>query len=156
MKEIVIIEMLYKVHAVHPIWIVGRRLWSSALLWRHNGRDSASNHQPHGCLPFIPYNRLFMRRWKQTSKLRITGLCAGTDEFPAQMASKSENDSIWWRRHGKSGNITDYWDRLAMCISIWVTFSSIFQSYQKYRHAHNALHYILNARCVNALKSKRK
>ena len=54
-----------------------------ALRWRHNGRDSVSNHQPHGCL----LNRLFRRRSKKTSKLRVTGLCAGnspgTGEFPA-------------------------------------------------------------------------
>ena len=40
---------------------------------------------------------------KKTSKLRITGLCAGnspvTGEFPAQMASNAENVSIWWCEH---------------------------------------------------------
>ena len=40
---------------------------------------------------------------KKTSKLRVTGLCAGnspgTGEFPAQMASNAENVSIWWRHH---------------------------------------------------------
>ena len=40
---------------------------------------------------------------KKTSKLRITGLCAGnspgTGEFPTQMASNAENVSIWWRHH---------------------------------------------------------
>ena len=48
-------------------------------------------------------NRLFRRRSKKTSKLRITGLCAGnslvTGEFPAQMASNAKNVSIWWRHH---------------------------------------------------------
>ena len=48
-------------------------------------------------------NRLFKRRSKKTSKLRVTGLCAGnspvTGEFPAQMASNAENVSIWWRHH---------------------------------------------------------
>ena len=34
---------------------------------------------------------------KKTSKLRFTGLCEGTSEFPAQRAS--ENISIWWRHH---------------------------------------------------------
>ena len=72
----------------------------SALQWRHNGRDSVSNHQPHDCL----LNRLFRRRSKKISKLRVTGLCAGnspaTGEFPAQMASNAENASIWWRHHG--------------------------------------------------------
>ena len=69
------------------------------LRWRQNGRDSVSNHQPHDCL----LNLLFRRRSKKTSKLRVTCLCArnspGTGEFPAQMASNAENDSIWWRHH---------------------------------------------------------
>ena len=45
----------------------------TTLRWRHNGCDSVSNHQPHDCL----LNRLFRRRSKKTSKLRVTGLCAG-------------------------------------------------------------------------------
>ena len=69
------------------------------LRWRHNERDNVSNHQPHDCL----LNRLFTRRSKKTSKLRVTGLCAGnspeTGEFPAQRASNAENGSIWWRHH---------------------------------------------------------
>ena len=71
------------------------------LQWRHNGRDSVLNHQPHDCL----LNRLFRRRSKKTSKLRVTGLCAGnspaTGEFPSQMASNAENVSIWWRHHAQ-------------------------------------------------------
>ena len=71
-----------------------------SLQWRHNGRDSVSNHQPHDCL----LNRLFRRRSKKTSKLRVTGLCVGnspgTGEFPTQMASNAENVSISWRHHG--------------------------------------------------------
>ena len=70
-----------------------------SLQWRHNGRDSVSNHKPHDCV----LNRLFRCRPKKTSKLRVTGLCAGnspvTGEFPAQMASNAENVSIWWRHH---------------------------------------------------------
>ena len=70
-----------------------------SLQWCHNGRDSVSNHQPHDC----SLNRLFRGRSKKTSKLRVTGLCAGnspgTGEFPAQVASNAENISIWWRHH---------------------------------------------------------
>ena len=74
--------------------------WPSlSLQWRHNGRDSVSNHQTHDCL----LNRLFRRRSKKTSKLRVTGLCAGnspvTGEFPAQLASYAKNVSIRWRHH---------------------------------------------------------
>ena len=69
------------------------------LRWRHNGRDSVSNHQPHCC----SLNRVFIRRSKKTSKLRVTGLYAGNSpgpgEFPVQMASNAENVSIWWRHH---------------------------------------------------------
>ena len=79
-------------------------LLSSLHCWRtlhlrHNGHDSVSNHQPHHCL----INRLFGCRSKKTSKLRVTGLCAGnspgTAEFLAQMASNAANVSIWWRHH---------------------------------------------------------
>ena len=69
------------------------------LRWRHYWRVNVSNHQPCDCL----FNRSFTRRSKKTSKLRVTGLCAGnspvTGEFPAQMASNAENVSIWWRHH---------------------------------------------------------
>ena len=58
-----------------------------------------SNHHPRDCL----LNRLYRRGSKKTSKLRVTGLCAGnspvTSEFPAQMASNAENVFIWWRHH---------------------------------------------------------
>ena len=42
----------------------------------------------------------FRRRSKETSKLRVTGLCEGnspvTGKFPAQRASNAESVSIWW------------------------------------------------------------
>ena len=70
-----------------------------SLRWHHNGYGGVSNHQPHDCL----LNRLFRHRSKKTSKLRVTGLCAGnspgTGEFPAQRASYAENVFIWWRHH---------------------------------------------------------
>ena len=76
-----------------------QRRHCSPLRWRHNDHAGVSNHQPHGCL----LNRLFRRKSKKTSKLCVTGLCAGnspgTVEFPAQMASYAENVSIWWRHH---------------------------------------------------------
>ena len=69
------------------------------LLWRHNERGSVSDHQPLDCL----LKRLFRCRLKKTSRLCVTGLCAGNSpvagEFPAQRASNAENVSIWWRHH---------------------------------------------------------
>ena len=71
-----------------------------SLRWRHNEHDSVSNHQHRDCF----LHRLFRHRSKNTSKLRVTGLCAGNSpeagEFPAQMANNEENFSIWWRHHG--------------------------------------------------------
>ena len=81
-------------HMTHQMRII-----SYSLQCRHNEHDSVSNHQPHDCF----LNRLFRRRSKKTSKLHVTGLCAGnspgTGEFPAQMATNAENVSIWWRHH---------------------------------------------------------
>ena len=72
---------------------------SDSLQKRHNEHDGVSNHQPHNCL----LNRLFKRRSKKTSNLRVTGLCAGnspvTGEFPTHRASDAENIAIWWRHH---------------------------------------------------------
>ena len=59
----------------------------------------ASQNRRHDCL----LSRLFRRRSKKASKLRVTGLCEGkspgTCEFPVQTASNAENVSIWWRHH---------------------------------------------------------
>ena len=57
---------------------------SRSLHWRHNDQDSVSNHQPRGCL----LNRLFRRRSKKTSKLRVTGLCAGNSPGPVNSQHK--------------------------------------------------------------------
>ena len=54
------------------------------LHWRHNDQDGVSNHQPHGCL----LNRLFRRRSKKTSKLRVTGLCVGNSPGPVNSPQK--------------------------------------------------------------------
>ena len=64
---------------IHSIWTKFHRslllcvLLTSTLQWCHNGHDSVSNHQPHDGL----LNRLSRRRSRKTSKLRVTGLCAG-------------------------------------------------------------------------------
>ena len=80
-------------------WLLIKTAFDVTLRWRNNGRDGVSNHLPYDCL----LNRLFRRRWKKTSKLRVTGLCVWnspvTGELPAQMASNAENVSIWWRHH---------------------------------------------------------
>ena len=70
-----------------------------SLRWRHNGRDSVSNHQPHDCL----LNLLFRRRLKKTSKLRVTGLYAwnspgsGNPQFGSKSAIFVPCDLEIWR-----------------------------------------------------------
>ena len=100
----------------------GRPYIKLPLRWCHNGHDGVSNHQPHHCL----LNRLFRCRSKKTSKLRVTGLCAGnspwTGEFPAQMASNAENVSIGWRHHVPLVKGTQYINlTLSYCLFILST-----------------------------------
>ena len=54
------------------------------LRWRQNDHYGVSNHQPHRCL----LNRFFRRRSKKTSKLRVTGLCAGNSPGPVNSPHK--------------------------------------------------------------------
>ena len=54
------------------------RLLRYSLQYSHNDHDGVSNHQPHGCL----LNCLFRRRSRKTSKLHVTGLCAGNSLGP--------------------------------------------------------------------------
>ena len=63
-----------------------QRQWSDpeSLRWRHNDHAGVSNHQPYGCF----LNRLFGRRWKKTSKLRVTGLCVGNSPGPVNSPHK--------------------------------------------------------------------
>ena len=74
-----------------------QHILADTLQWRHNERDGVSNRRRPHCL----LTCWFRRRWKKTSKLRVTG--AGnspvTGEFPAQKASYAENVSIWWCHH---------------------------------------------------------
>ena len=92
-------EMVENSRPAFPVETWALKSKSFTLQWRHNVRAGVSNSQPGDCL----LNRLFRRRSKKTSKLRVTGLCEGnlpvTNEFPAQRASNAENVSIWWRHH---------------------------------------------------------
>ena len=62
----------------------------SALLWGHNRRDGASSHQHHDCL----LNHSFRRRSKKTSKLCVTGLCAGNSPVTGNAENVSFDDVI--------------------------------------------------------------
>ena len=92
-------------------------LWNNfPLQWHHNEYNGVSNHRRLDCL----LNRLSRRKSKKTSKLRVTGLCAGnspvTGEFPAQMVSVAENVSIWWGHPDKE------FLRKIWCHTFWVYY----------------------------------
>ena len=63
----------------------------STLQWRHNERDGVSNHRRRHCL----LNRWFWCRSTKTSKLCITGLCAGNSPVIGEFSAKKGQE------HGK-------------------------------------------------------
>ena len=75
----------------------------TSLQWRHNDHDEVWNHQPHGCL----LKRLFRRRSKKTSKLRVTGLWEGNSSGPVNSPHKGPvtrkmfpfDDVIMWCKY---------------------------------------------------------
>ena len=69
--------------------------YSTTLQWRRNESDGVSNHQPHHCL----LSRLFRRRSKKTSKLCVTGLCAGNSprKWPVTRKMFPFDDVIMFR-----------------------------------------------------------
>ena len=113
----------------HPPFILSESLlpitWCCkrpSLRWRHNGRDSVSYHQSHHRL----LNCLFGCRSKKTSKLHVTGLCAGnspgTGEFPAQMASNADIFSIWWCHHNSCASVLFRWPCwVAIVLTLFIT-----------------------------------
>ena len=155
-KPIVSIWKLFCLENVVATYIMRKiGCLTTSLQWRHNGRDSVSNQQPHDCF----LNRLFRRRSKKTSKLRVTGLCAGNsseaDEVPAQMASNAENVSIWWRHHvADLHNHTfccSLWrlslslERVAYCIKYWLI--------RKDRHYSHDINTLRNSQRIGLSKS---
>ena len=68
----------------HNTWCLRSPHIMFPLHWRHNDHGGISNHQPHGCL----LNRLFRRKSKKTSKLRVTGLCVWNSPGPVNSPHK--------------------------------------------------------------------
>ena len=107
-----VIELSYPLESwkVSCCWDDTSEVPVKPLHWRHNDHDGVSNHQPHGCL----LNRLFGRRSKKTSKLRVTGLCAGNSPGPVNSPHKGPatrnmfpfDDVIMFRDHIKATHTT--------------------------------------------------
>ena len=79
-------------------------------------------HQPDGYL----LNRLFRRKSKKTSKLRVTGLCVGPVKSPHKGPVTRKNVSIWWRPHDKGPETQQTWliDWLNIFIVSFLTSTS--------------------------------
>ena len=97
----------YRQKNLPEIFIDVLLLPARSLHWRHNERDSVSNHQPRGCL----LNRLFRRRSKKTSKLRVTGLYKG----PVTRKMFPFDDVIMIHEHHTRQN-NHYRTPLARCV----------------------------------------
>ena len=95
------------------LWL-SQKVLMKPLQWRHNEHYGVSHHQRLDCL----LNRLFMRRSKKTSNLRVTGLCEGnspvTGGFSAQRASNAENVTIWWPSSGT-------FPYMRSVVTLWIT-----------------------------------
>ena len=87
-----IVEFLREAGFFYLIWCnlltstrIANMSWMTCVVVKQiqSKSNGVPNHQPRDCL----LNRLFRRRSKKTSKLRVTGLCVGnsplTGEFPA-------------------------------------------------------------------------
>ena len=84
-NEISAMNVYSYIHWCHrTISFINKDVKYKSLHWRHNGHYCVSNYQPHDCLS----NRLFRRRSKKTSKIRVTGLCAGTSPGPVNSPQK--------------------------------------------------------------------
>ena len=86
------VDMILQIHSIRQ---------HSPLRWRHSGRDGVSNHKPHDCL----LNRLFRRKSKKTSKLRVTGFVGGIHRGPVNSPHKwpvtremSQFDDVFMQR----------------------------------------------------------
>ena len=94
----------------------------SSFQWRHNERDCVSNHRLIDCL----LNRLFRRRSKKTSKLRVHVLCEGnsavTGEFPAQRPVTRKcfhlKTSSWNGTHYTKDLWTHNWNLLVVRLNL--------------------------------------
>ena len=111
--------------------IMGAFVLIISLQWRHNDHDSVSNHQPHGCL----LKRLFRRRSKKTSKLRVTGLCVGNSPGPVNSPHKGPvtrkmfpfDDVIMFHKISRREQSSSFQDEaLTACESFTSPSSQIF------------------------------
>ena len=84
--------------------------WRSIQLC-HNERDSVSNHRRLDCL----LDRLFRRRTKKTSKLRVTGLCEGNQSVTRGFTSQRDSNA-------KLFSFGDIITCTAYSISLWHSF----------------------------------
>ena len=106
---------------------------SATLQWRHNGHDSVSNHQPHDCL----LNRLFRRKSKKTSKLRVTGLCAGIHRWPVNSPQRGPvtrkmfpfDDVIMDMENGITGSTEDVFTERMFPLHHWLFLAPIGQPF---------------------------
>ena len=123
-------------------------------VWDNHNSDVIMSILNHPWLDSL-LNHLFRRRSKKTSKLRVTGLCAGNSlvsgEFPAQGSSNAESVSIWWCHYGspESGDVIKGCENDRQKLYPEMKMSSFWQNF------HHWLHWKLSIEMINLLLHNR-
>ena len=97
------VRSLTHVCVIRPQWVNRNSCWYMCELYQYSDviMDMMASQITSLTIVYITVYSALIK--KKTSKLRVTGLCAGnspvTGEFLAQMAFNAENVSIWWRHH---------------------------------------------------------
>ena len=89
--------------------------FQQTLQWRHNKRNGASNRRRLDCL----LNRLLRRRWKKTSKLRVTGLCERNSPVTGEFTSRRTSFHLMTSSWKKITIGTIPWHRSVFCLLAW-------------------------------------
>ena len=136
------ISMLYSYYCCH----FGHREASPCLVvvmgWISTGHGYISVDITVKLLECL-FNRLFRRRSRQTSTLRVAGLCEGnspvTGELPSLRASNAGNVSIWWRHHhhGNDAKCRRHLNEIFISGCTWSCHFDNFQCSQWWKFCQN-------------------
>ena len=132
-----------------PVWLTSTGIRSpsihlqTTLRRRHNGRDGVWNHQPHDCL----LNRLFRRRSKETSKLRVTGLCEGNSPVTGNAVRGINRSSVVSPHKGVAQTVEFLvvWDAITLMWRYFRLYRMVKKGLPVEYHAH-ASHLLLQLR----------
>ena len=110
LKDVIGQQRLLRLIDIQRNFVQNKTGTSLSLQWCHNERDIISNHRRLECL----LSRLFRRRLKKITKLRLTDHPPVVGGFPSQRTSNAQNASISWRHHVVSTGAC-WWSSAVRC-----------------------------------------